>query len=76
MTGILAERADEKRRAGEALIRQADNLACQSWNERMWSDGGRLSHLRRSGNVWTADCEGCDGTQPTIKLTEMDTSYP
>jgi hypothetical protein len=30
MTGILAKRADEKRRAGEALIREADNLACQS----------------------------------------------
>jgi hypothetical protein len=25
---------------GEALIREADNLACQSWNERLWADGG------------------------------------
>jgi hypothetical protein len=24
------------------LIREADNLACQSWNERMWSDGGPI----------------------------------
>ena len=40
MTGILAERSQEKRRVGEALIRKADNLACQSWNERMWCDGG------------------------------------
>jgi hypothetical protein len=40
MTGILAERSQEKRRVGEALIREADNLACQSWNENMWSDGG------------------------------------
>jgi hypothetical protein len=40
MTGILAERAEEKRRVGEALIREADNLACQSWNEKMWSTGG------------------------------------
>src|SRR5258707_15723890 len=39
MTTILAERAAEKRREGEALIREADNLACQSWNEKMWSDG-------------------------------------
>jgi hypothetical protein len=30
------------RREGEALIREADNLACQSWNERMWSDGGPI----------------------------------
>ena len=27
---------------GEALIREADNLACQSWNEKMWSDGGPI----------------------------------
>jgi hypothetical protein len=42
MTKIFAERAAEKRREGEALIREADNLACQSWNERMWSDGGPI----------------------------------
>jgi len=35
MTHIFAERLAEKRREGEALIREADNLACQSWNERM-----------------------------------------
>ena len=40
MTGILAERSEEKRRVGEAPIREADNLACQSWNEKMWSTGG------------------------------------
>ncbi|MEA2918214.1 MAG: hypothetical protein QOJ15_10295 [Bradyrhizobium sp.] len=40
MIGILAERSEEKRRYGEVLIREADNLACQRWNEKMWSDGG------------------------------------
>lgn len=40
MTVILSARADEARRAGEALIREADDLFCQSWNERMWADGG------------------------------------
>jgi hypothetical protein len=30
-----AERAAEARK-------QADNLACRSWNERMWSDGGPI----------------------------------
>jgi hypothetical protein len=39
---IFAERAAELRERGEALIREADNLACQSWNERMWSDGGPI----------------------------------
>jgi hypothetical protein len=24
---------------GDALIRQADRLLCESWNERMWADG-------------------------------------
>ena len=42
MTRIFAERSAEKRREGETLIREADNLACQSWNERMWSDGGPI----------------------------------
>ncbi|MBR0871158.1 hypothetical protein JQ633_12370 [Bradyrhizobium tropiciagri] len=42
MTTILATRSAEKRVAGEALIREADDLACQSWNERMWSDGGPI----------------------------------
>jgi hypothetical protein len=42
MTGILSARADEARRAGEALIREADDLLCQSWNERMWADGGPI----------------------------------
>jgi hypothetical protein len=42
MTRIFAERSAEKRSEGEALIREADNLACQSWNERMWSDGGPI----------------------------------
>jgi hypothetical protein len=42
MTKIFAERSAEKRREGEALIREADNLSCQSWNEKMWSDGGPI----------------------------------
>jgi hypothetical protein len=45
MTHIFAERSAEKRREGEALIREADNLACQSWNEKMWSDGGPIDAL-------------------------------
>jgi len=40
MTKIFAERSAEKRSEGEALIREADNLACQSFN--MWSDGGPI----------------------------------
>jgi hypothetical protein len=42
MTTVFAARSAEKRREGEALIREADNLLCQSWNEKMWSDGGPI----------------------------------
>jgi hypothetical protein len=42
MTRILAEQSEQKRRVGEVLIREADNLVCQSWNEKMWSDGGPI----------------------------------
>jgi len=47
MTPISAERSAEKRREGETLIREADNLGCQSWNEKMWSDGGPSIRRRR-----------------------------
>jgi hypothetical protein len=39
MTGILAAQSVEIRAKGAALIQQADRLLCESWNERMWSDG-------------------------------------
>ncbi|WP_426612505.1 hypothetical protein [Bradyrhizobium sp. McL0616] len=42
MTTILATQSAEARAKGEALIRQADKLLCESWNERMWADGGPI----------------------------------
>ena len=39
MTTILATQAAEAPAKGEALIRTADRLLCESWNERMWADG-------------------------------------
>ncbi len=39
MTTILAAQSVEARAKGDALIRQADRLLCDSWNERMWADG-------------------------------------
>ncbi|WP_426536692.1 hypothetical protein [Bradyrhizobium sp. McL0615] len=39
MTGILAAQSAEMRAKGAALIQQAGRLLCESWNERMWSDG-------------------------------------
>jgi len=66
MTRIFAERAEEKRREGEALIREADNLACQSWNEKMWSDGGpidpspTIDQAINGGYLWLEiECSRC-----------------
>ena len=39
MTTILAAQSEEARAKGESLIRTADKLLCESWNERMWADG-------------------------------------
>jgi hypothetical protein len=39
MTTILAAQAAEARAKGHALIKQADRLLTESWNERMWADG-------------------------------------
>ncbi|MCK1721621.1 hypothetical protein [Bradyrhizobium sp. 141] len=39
MANILATQSAETRAKGEALIQRADKLLCESWNERMWSDG-------------------------------------
>jgi hypothetical protein len=36
---ILATQSAEMRAKGEAMIQQADKLLCESWMERMWSDG-------------------------------------
>lgn len=42
MTAILGSQSAEARAKGEALIRQADKLLCESWNEKMWADGGPI----------------------------------
>lgn len=42
MTNVFARRAAELREQGEQMIREADSYACQSWNERMWADGGPI----------------------------------
>lgn len=39
MANIHATQSAEMRAKGEAMIQQADRLLCESWNERMWSDG-------------------------------------
>ena len=67
MTTTLAERGAEKRREGQALIREADKVACQSWNERMWSDGGRIELLAIAGAGDYADPDVPHCGEVTIK---------
>ncbi|MCK1298463.1 hypothetical protein IVB33_08285 [Bradyrhizobium sp. 24] len=42
MTTILAAQSAEARIKGEALIKQADRLLSESWNELMWASGGPI----------------------------------
>ena len=42
MTTILAAQSAEARAKGGNLIRQADKLLSESWNERMWASGGPI----------------------------------
>jgi hypothetical protein len=39
MTNILAAQSAEIRTKAETMLQQADRLLCESWNERMWTDG-------------------------------------
>jgi hypothetical protein len=58
ITGILAAQSDEMRSKGDALIRQADRLLSESWNERMWADGEPIApsptidQAINGGNPW------------------------
>jgi hypothetical protein len=38
MTTVFAQQVDEYRAKGEALIRKADKLSCESLNERIWAN--------------------------------------
>jgi hypothetical protein len=77
MTGILVKRSAELRERGEALIKEADSLACQSWNERMWSDGGPIDpsptvdQAINGGYPWLEiECSRC-GAKRDIGLAEI-----
>src|SRR6201996_4592861 len=79
MTTVFARRSAEKRSEGEALIQEADNLACQSWNERMWSDGGpvdpspTVDQAINGGFPWLEiECSRCK-TQRDVDLAAFAT---
>ncbi|GAB9241398.1 hypothetical protein [Bradyrhizobium diazoefficiens] len=66
MTTILAGQAAEARAKGEALIRQADKLLCEAFNERLWADGGpidpspTIDQAINGGYAWLEiECSRC-----------------
>jgi hypothetical protein len=66
MTVMLARQSEELRARGENMIHQADSLARQSWNERMWSAGEpidpspTIDQAINGGYPWLAiECSRC-----------------
>lgn len=77
MTTILATQAAEARAKGEALIRQADRLLSESWNERMWADGEPIDpsptfdQAINGGFSWLEiECSRCK-TQRDVDLASL-----
>ena len=79
VTLMLARQSEELRDKGEALIREADKLACESWNERMWADGEPIDpsptvdQALNGGFPWLQiECSRCR-TPRDIDLTVLGT---
>jgi phage FluMu protein Com len=77
MTTILAGQSVEARAQSEALIRQADQLLCESWNERMWANGGpvdpspTIDQAINGGYVWLEiECSRCK-TRRNVDLAAL-----
>ncbi|KAA0069532.1 hypothetical protein [Tardiphaga sp. P9-11] len=77
MTGMLAAQSDEMRTKGDALIRQADRLLCEIWNERMWADGEpidpspKVDQALNGGFSWLEiECSRCQ-TKREVNLAEL-----
>ncbi|EHR01247.1 hypothetical protein [Bradyrhizobium sp. WSM471] len=66
MANILAAQSVEIRAKAEAMLQQADKLLCESWNERMWADGGpidpspTIDQALNGGYAWIEiECSRC-----------------
>ena len=77
MTLMLARQAADLRAKGEALIREADKLSCESWNERMWADGEPIDpsptvdQALNGGFPWLEiECARCR-TKRDVSLAEL-----
>jgi hypothetical protein len=77
MTTILAAQAEDARAKGDALIKQADRLLCESWNERMWANGGPIDpsptvdQAINGGHPWLEiECSRCK-TKRNVDLAAL-----
>ena len=84
MTTILAGQSAEARAKGGALIRTADKLLCESWNERMWSDGEpidpspTIDQAINGGYSWLEiECSRCKAARDVdlAALTHPSTTF-
>jgi phage FluMu protein Com len=84
MTTILAAQSAEARAKGEALIRQADKLLCESVNERLWSDGGpfapspTIDQAINGGYAWLQiECSRCKAARDVdlAAITHAPTTF-
>lgn len=81
-TGIeamLMREATDFRSRGDAMIKKADSLDCQAWNERMWRDGGpvdpspTVSAAVNGGFPWLGfECSRCKAKRD-IDLASFNT---
>src|ERR1700731_1681146 len=75
MTNILAAQSAEMRAKAEAMLQQADGLLCESWNERMWSDGETIPR-RPSTRRPTAVLRGWRSSAPAERVRATSTPPP
>lgn len=84
MTTVLARQSHELRGKGETLIRQANRLLCESWNERMWADGGpvdpspTIDQAVNGGYSWLQiECSRCKAARDVdlAALTHPATTF-
>lgn len=84
MTTILAAQSAEARAKGEVLIRTADRLIAESWNERMWSDGEpidpspTIDQAINGGYSWLQiECSRCKAARDVdlAALTHPSTTF-
>lgn len=84
MTSILVGQSAEARAKGEALIRTADKLLAESWNERMWADGEPIDpsptvdQAINGGYSWLQiECSRCKAARDVdlAALTHLSTTF-